>query len=60
MSESKYKYATQMTLVEIADKLEARLSNIGALIHYPEHWDTACYETLEDALHEIGCSECRK
>jgi hypothetical protein len=30
-------------------------------IHYPEHWDTAAYPTLESALLEVGdfrCSEC--
>lgn len=33
--------------------------DLGSLIHYPEHWDTAAYPTLADALREIGCSECR-
>lgn len=36
-----------------------RIENLAELIHYPQHWDTACYPTLESALHEIGCSECR-
>lgn len=31
-------------------------------IHYPEHWDTACYQTLEEAITETlewhGCAEC--
>ena len=40
-------------------ELEARIKNLADLIHYPKHWDTACYPTLEHALHEIGCSECR-
>ena len=35
------------------------LERLGKLIHYPECWDTACYETLESALAEIGCSEHR-
>lgn len=36
-------------------------ARIARKIHYPECWDTACYATLSDAVHEIassaGCSE---
>ena len=35
---------------------------IAEAIHYPEHWDTMAYPTLDDAIWEIvsnsGCSEC--
>lgn len=37
--------------------------NFSAMIHYPEHWDTAAYPTLDSAITEIllctGCSECK-
>lgn len=40
------------------------LKEMAEAIHYPEHWDTACYPTLADAIYEIvtnaGCSECPK
>ena len=54
----KKKYIAVGDKMEIA-KLLNRLNNLAELIHYPKHWDTACYPTLESALHEIGCSECR-
>ena len=41
-------------------KIKKRIDDLAGLIHYPQHWDTACYPTLEDALEEIGCSECRR
>lgn len=43
-----------------ADERDAagREGQLGALIHYPEHWDIAAYPTLDDALQEIGCSQC--
>ena len=38
-------------------------NEMAAAIHYPEHWDTATYPTLADAIYEIitneGCSECQ-
>lgn len=41
-----------------------RLHSIREAIHWPEHWDIACYPTLWDAIYEIvtnaGCSECKK
>ena len=46
-------------LVAENKRLKEQVANLAYLIHYPEHWDTACYPTLESALHEIGCSECR-
>lgn len=40
-----------------------RSDEMAKAIHYPEHWDTACYQTLGDAIYEIvtgeGCSECK-
>ena len=37
---------------------------LASAIHYPEHWDTATYPTLAEAIYEIvtnaGCSECPK
>lgn len=41
-------------------KIKQRIESLAGLIHYPQHWDTACYPTLEDALEEIGCSECMR
>lgn len=39
-----------------------RASGVASAIHYPEHWDTAAYPTLESALNELcawfKCSEC--
>lgn len=58
------------------EHLEAKLEAVGAggvgammskpdiatAIHYPAHWDTAAYPTLESALSELSawfkCSEC--
>ena len=35
---------------------------IAIALHYPECWDTACYDTLESAIYETvcwsGCSTC--
>lgn len=53
-----------------ADEIDALLAAIGdgqdelaKRLHYPECWDTACYETLHDALMEVtgscGCSTCK-
>lgn len=44
----------------------AMLEDAGyaALIHYPEHWDTAAYPTLDSAVREAlawaGCSVCKE
>lgn len=39
------------------------LQEITTALHYPEHWDTAVYPTLDDAVWEIlmtyDCSECQ-
>lgn len=39
------------------------VADYAALIHYPEHWDTAAYPTLESAVREAlafaGCSACK-
>lgn len=39
------------------------IAGYAALIHYPEHWDTAAYPTLESAVRETlawaGCSACK-
>jgi hypothetical protein len=36
---------------------------VAQLIHYPECWDTACYETMDDAIDEIpnlrDCFDCQ-
>lgn len=36
----------------------------AALIHYPQHWDTAAYPTLASAIRETlawaGCSACKE
>lgn len=50
---------TQSTACLEITRLKVRLADAAAAIHYPECWDTACYETLESALREIGCnSDC--
>ena len=40
----------------------AILQELARLIHYPEHWDTAAYPSILDAIREClscaGCSEC--
>lgn len=43
---------------ELALEMEQLKTKLGKLIHYPNCWDTACYPNLENALIEIGCSEC--
>ena len=50
-----------------AEKAETEVERLRAiiaqLIHYPECWDTACYETMDDAIHEIpnlrDCFDCQ-
>ncbi len=41
---------------------EDLLAALRSQMHYPECWDTACYATFADALHEAlqgkGCSTC--
>lgn len=55
---SEMEWAAERAEDEIKE-LKARLNNLAELVHYPQHWDTACYPTLESALHDIRCSECR-
>lgn len=37
---------------------------MAAAIHYPEHWDTSVYPTLEDAILAVltwhGCPRCQE
>lgn len=41
---------------------EDEIKQISDALHYPDHWDTAAYPTLEHAIWEILtlylCSEC--
>jgi hypothetical protein len=43
--------------------LNKALASHATLIHYPQHWDTAAYPTLESAVREAlswaGCSACK-
>jgi len=50
--------AAHNSAVLIIGKLEEKIENISRMINYPDCWDTATYPRLEDALREIGCSEC--
>jgi hypothetical protein len=55
--------ALRMAEAALRAQGEARLlSMLKAQMHYPECWDTACYPTFADALHEAlqgaGCSTC--
>jgi hypothetical protein len=38
------------------------MERIATALHYPEHWDTAAYPTLEtvilEAVSDFACSEC--
>jgi len=52
--------AAHNSAVLIIGKLEKKIEDIARLIHYPECWDIATYPRLEDALREIGCSECNR
>lgn len=40
------------------------IASYADIIHYPEHWDTAAYPTLDSALREAltwsGCSACKE
>jgi len=62
LSEGSYwnKWDDTKILVQAVEDFKAEIKNLADLIHYPKHWDTACYPTLESALYEIGCSECKK
>lgn len=50
-----------------AHKAEAEVEKlrgiIAQLIHYPECWDTACYQTMDDAIYGIDnlrdCFDCQ-
>lgn len=49
---------------QVDNLIKAGLPNVWArYIHYPEHWDTATYPTLGDAISETlawaGCSACK-
>ena len=44
----------------LKDLKQQHFEELGKLIHYPEHWDTMAYPAIEDALKEIGCSECEE
>lgn len=38
-----------------------QLEQIGDIIHYPDAWDTACYDSLQSAMrHLIQCGEMAK
>ncbi|GAI04358.1 unnamed protein product [marine sediment metagenome] len=41
-------------LSELREQQEA----LKTAIHYPEHWDTAAYPTLIDAISQLSCSAC--
>ena len=45
-----------------AEQLEAEKKAISDDIHYPGCWDTACYETLLSAIHELfaSCGSCHE
>lgn len=55
---SKHNSKTYAELEAENAEIKARLAKISNLIHYPACWDTMAYPSLEDALYEIGCSEC--
>ena len=48
---------------EIPKHPAQEVAGYAALIHYPEHWDTAAYPTLDSAVREVlawsGCSACQ-
>ena len=43
-------YAALRQCLDRIDVLECR---IASSIHYPECWDTACYTSVDEALHEM-------
>ena len=61
--EWQYKSPTRAMLRKIELALRARLAQpepdwnkrIAEALHYPECWDTACYDTLESAMYETAC-----
>lgn len=56
----------EIELAEKTNEVERLKELLAQAIHYPDCWDTACYETLDDALREMGslkffectCDEC--
>jgi hypothetical protein len=45
---------TEAQLLDYGARIRAdEREHLAASFHYPDCWDTACYQTLEDALHEM-------
>lgn len=40
------------------------VASLAAIVHYPDHWDTAVYpdalSAIREALFSVGCSECKQ
>lgn len=40
------------------------IASLAAIVHYPDHWDTAVYpdalSAIREALFSVGCSECKQ
>ena len=42
------------------DKMEKHIEELEKIMHYPQCWDTACYDTLESTLKEVFTCECER
>ena len=49
---------SEILAAHVVEVIEQERVKLGKLIHYPHCWDVGAYQTLEDALSNIGCNQC--